>query len=497
MKLRCCSFNELKKLVKSTDSKIIMFGAGAIGQVTTPEILRDLDLLSYVDCYLDNSEAKWGSFIEACGNSYEVKSPSYLEACPSDTIILLNISRFPDVIRQLECMPCTEDMICFVMPMMLIHNFCSKASKSNVNLSDEPLIPKKLHYMWLGRKPLPDNLKKCIESWKKYCPDYEIIEWNEDNYDIEKHPYMKQAYDAGAYGFVPDYARIDILYNEGGFYLDTDVELKRSIDDLRYQKAFCGVEKWQIINFGGLSGSVKGNTMMKEFLDARGDVYFLNEDGSQNKNTCGFYDTRVALKHGYKIDGTSQAVGDINIYAYDYFQPYDYMSGIINETDNTHSIHWFSGGWLDEKMKKANEEAKKVYMDLYHKALGKVSNDDYDNRTITADINQLVLEPEFFQTVQAFYEIQMWGADNYNSAPREGLLIREMLQGNAVWESFTDNGVPVSKERLDQIHQKIGYLIAHNFPQLAALCTIPIYVVFDHADEKHNGLYRFATYSHA
>ena len=495
MRLCCNSFEEFKNQVIEGNCQIVMFGAGAIGQVTTPEILNDLELLSYVECYLDNSEAKWGTFIEACGKSFEVKAPDYLESCADSTVILLNISRFPDVIRQLEGMSCTRNMKCFVMPMMLIHNFCSERSKGKVILTDEPLIPKKLHYMWLGRKPLPDNLKKCIGSWRKYCPDYEIIEWNEDNYDISKHPYMEQAYQAGAYGFVPDYARIDILYTEGGFYLDTDVEIQRSIDCLRYQRAFCGVEKWQIINFGGLSGSVKGNPMLKEFLDEREKIYFLNEDGTQNKNTCGFYDTRVALKHGYKINGESQTVGDINIYASDYFQPYDYMSGIINETENTYSVHWFSGGWLDEKMKKANEEAKKVYLQLYHKALNSRNREGNTEDRITDDLNHLVLEPEFFHTVQTFYEIQMWGARNHKNAPREGLLIREMLKGNVIWENFTDNGMRVSRERLDQIHQKIGYLIAHNFPQLAALCTIPVYVVFDHADDQHNGLYRLATFS--
>jgi hypothetical protein len=369
MRLTCDSFEELKRVVFSTGCRIIMFGAGAIGQVTTPEILRNLDLLPFVDCYIDNNNAIWGTFIEACGESFQVRSPAYLESCGKESIILLNISRFPDVLRQLEGMSCTKDMICFVMPMMLIHNYCSRESQGNVALSEDPLIPKKLHYMWLGGKALPDGLKKCLESWEKYCPDYEIIEWNEDNYDITKHPYMEQAYKSGAFGYVPDYARIDILYDQGGFYLDTDVELKKSIDSLRFQKAFCGVEKWQIINFGGLSGSVKGNSMIKEFLDARKDIYFLNNDGTQNKNTCGFYDTRVALNHGYKINGESQAVGDINIYAYDYFQPYDYMSGIINETRNTYSIHWFNGGWLDEQMKKANEEAKKIYNTLYKRAI--------------------------------------------------------------------------------------------------------------------------------
>lgn len=369
MILRCSSFEEFERKVKKTRSEIVMFGAGAIGQVSTPEILNDRGLLENIVCYLDNDESKWGTYVETCGKKFEVRAPKYLEECSDQTVILLNISRFPEVINQLEDMSHTGKMECYVMPMMLIHNFCMEKSKGQPVLSDEALIPKKLHYMWLGRKPLPEKLRKCIDSWKKYCPDYEIIEWNEDNYDIGKHEYMKHAYDAGAYGFIPDYARIDILYNVGGFYLDTDVEIKRNLDDLRYQQAFCGVEKWQIINFGGLSGAVKGHSMLKEFLDSRSEISFYNSDGSLNKNTCGFYDTRVALQYGYKINGETQSVNGMNIYASDYFQPFDYMSGTINETENTYSIHWFNGGWLDEKMKEMNEASKKQYMELYRRAL--------------------------------------------------------------------------------------------------------------------------------
>ena len=369
MLLRCTVFSELAKEIRKFNKRIIMFGAGAIGQVITPEILKDLDCLNQVDCYLDNNRSMWRKKISACGIDFEVRSPEYLNECPAGTVILLNISRFSDVILQLEGMECTKDMDCYIMPMMLIHNYCSALSQGTPVMSDSPLIPKKLHYMWLGHNPIPDNLKKCIDSWKRYCPDYEIIEWNEDNYDISKHPYMKQAYENKAYGFIPDYARLDILYNEGGLYLDTDVEIKRNIDDLLYQEAFCGVEKWQVINFGGLSGAVKGHPMVKKFLDARADVFFIDKDGWPNRNTCGFYDTRVVIDAGYRIDGTTQNVGGMNIYAYDYFQPYDYMSGILNETAHTHSIHWFNGGWLDEKMKKANEESKRRYLELYERAV--------------------------------------------------------------------------------------------------------------------------------
>ena len=369
MKLRSCSWKEFERDVIKLGARIIMFGAGAIGQVTTPEILKSLDILDRVDCYIDNNRDIWGKRIFTCGRDIEIRSPEYLNECDASTIVLLNISRYAEVFKQLEGMACTEKMHCYMMPMMLLHNFCREKSGGYPNKSSEQLIPKKLHYMWLGGAELPDTLKKCIDSWEKYCPDYEIIRWDENNYDIDKHPYMKAAYTAKAYGFVPDYARLDILYNEGGIYLDTDVEIKRNIDDLLFQEAFCGVEKWQIINFGGMSGAVKGYPMVKKFLDAREDILFINPDGSQNRNTCGYYDTKVALDNGYRIDGTTQCINGMNIYAYDYFHPYDYMTGSLNMTENTHSVHWFNGGWLDDKMREANKESQRAYEKLYKEAL--------------------------------------------------------------------------------------------------------------------------------
>ena len=369
MNIKCCDFKKFAQEVSEKNSRIVMFGAGAVGSVISPQLLYFIGIFTHIDCYIDNNNSKWDTCIELYGRHIPVKSPAYLKKCDHNTVILINISRYVDAYRQLEDMECTQNMSAYIMPMLLIHNFCTSVSKGKAQLCGEPCIPKKIHYMWLGRKPIPDKLKRCIESWKKFCPDYEIIEWNEDNYDIEKNLYMKQAYEYGAYGFVPDYARLDILFNEGGFYLDTDVELKRSIETLRYQRAFCGVEKWQIINFGGLSGAIKGHKMIGEFLSARSMLKYVQADGRQNRNTCGYYDTQIALKQGYKPDGTTQTINDMNIYAYDYFHPYDYMSGTVNETEHTYSIHWFNGGWLDEKMKMANEEARQKYMDLYYKAL--------------------------------------------------------------------------------------------------------------------------------
>ena len=369
MKLVCCSFEKMKDDICRTGSRIVMFGAGVIGQVTAPEILKDYGLLENVDCYIDNNIGLQGTTINILGREYEIRSLDYLKECLEGTVVILNISRYADVYEQLSGMESTREMKCYIMPMMLIHNFCSSASEGEAIKAAEPLIPKKLHYMWLGRKSIPDKLKRCVESWRRFCPNYQIVEWNEDNYDIEKHPYMKQAYEVGAYGFVPDYARLDILYNEGGIYLDLDVEIKRSLDALLYQDAFCGVEKWQVINFGGLSGAIPGHPMVKKFLDARKNVEFFEKDGTQNRRTCGFYDTRVALGAGYRMDGKVQSIGGMTIYPYDYFHPYDYMSGIVNKTDNTYSVHWFNGGWLNDEMKRINEESRMNYVKLYNEAL--------------------------------------------------------------------------------------------------------------------------------
>lgn len=369
MTLRCSSFDEFAKRIKQEKRNIVLFGAGAIGAVIAPQILSSLCIFEYVDCYLDNDSSKWGKTVNVNGRDINIRPSQYLENCPDDTVVLINISRYVDVIAQLEQMDCTKQMDIYIMPMMLIHNFCEDESKGQPIMDDIPLIPKKIHYMWLGGTALPDNLKKCKESWKKYCPDYVIIEWNENNYDLSKHPYMMQAYEKKAYGFVPDYARLDILYTEGGIYLDTDVELKRTIEHLRYQGAFCGVEKWQIVNFGGMSGAIKGHPMIKKFLDGRKDISFIDSCGRQNRNTCGYYDTQIAINEGYNIDGTTQSINNMNIYGYDYFHPYDYMSGILNETVNTYSIHWFNGGWLDEQSKIANEKTRNEYLSIYEKSI--------------------------------------------------------------------------------------------------------------------------------
>ena len=369
MRICCGSFSELKNLINECDKRIIMWGTGLIGRVIAPELMANYGILENVECFIDNDSSKWGERVSVHGREIPIFSPKYISKIADRTVLFINISRFAEVIRQAEAISGTEDMDCYVMPMLLAHNYCRGISEGEAVYVKEPKIPKKIHYMWLGGKAIPKHIQKCIDSWKAYCPDYEIIEWNESNYDLSKNPYMKEAYEAKAYGFVPDYARLDILHQHGGIYLDTDVELIRNLDPLLFQKCFCCLEKWQDISFGGCSGSIPGHPTIKKFLDAREELRFINPDGTQNRNTCGFYDTQTALKLGYRINGETQTIEEMNVFAYDYFIPYDYMTGQLTKTEHTYSIHWYNGGWMTEEMKLANENVKREYESIYREAL--------------------------------------------------------------------------------------------------------------------------------
>ena len=148
-------------------------------------------------------------------------------------------------------------------------------------------IKKVISYCWFGHNPLPEKVKICISSWKRMCPDYKIIEWNESNYDINKHPYMRDAYENKKWAFVSDYARLDIIYEHGGIYLDTDVELVRSLDTLLDCGAFLSIDKEDLsVNTGLGFGAEARNPLIKKLLSAYDNACFIKEDGSLNLKAC-------------------------------------------------------------------------------------------------------------------------------------------------------------------------------------------------------------------
>lgn len=234
------------------------------------------------------------------------------------------------------------------------------------------MIPKIIHYCWFGGNPLPKSAQKCIDSWKKYFPDYEIKEWNESNYDVNKILYTKEAYEAKKYAFVSDYARFDILYTYGGVYFDTDVEVIKPFDEILKNGAFMGCEtdsnenEHISINPGLGVAVAPGQEIYKQILDAYSTFKFLNEDGTYNTTTIVKYTTDILLKNGLSDERGIQKVSGITIYPKEYFNPLDDLTGRLKIGGNTHSIHWYSKTWLSK-----SEILRSKITKPFHRLFGK------------------------------------------------------------------------------------------------------------------------------
>ena len=209
------------------------------------------------------------------------------------------------------------------------------------------MIPKKIHYCWFGGNPKPDSVQKCINSWKRFCPDYEIIEWNESNFDIHCMPFVEQAIEAKKYAFASDVARLMVVYENGGLYFDTDVEVVRNFDDLLENKAFLGFENNEYVASGLGFGSEADVEFFKRHIDAYRNEVFIKEDGSFNMLGCPRVATKLLVERGLVQNGQEQLVDNVRIYPTDYFNPFDSITGKLNKTNNTYSIHWYDASWSD------------------------------------------------------------------------------------------------------------------------------------------------------
>ena len=209
------------------------------------------------------------------------------------------------------------------------------------------MIPKKIHYCWFGRGEKPTLAKRCIASWKKYCPDYEIIEWNEDNFDIAKYPYAQYCFENRRWAFLSDFVRLAVVSEHGGMYFDTDVELIKSPDDLLQYDAFYGFENDENIatglGFGCVAGHPTVHAMKQAYLDLPRQV-----DGTYALAACPALNTRALLPFGLALNGERQNIAGAEILPADYLNPYDDPTGTLNKTKNTVSIHWYSKSWMSK-----------------------------------------------------------------------------------------------------------------------------------------------------
>ena len=233
------------------------------------------------------------------------------------------------------------------------------------------MIPKIIHYCWFGRNPLPESAIKCINSWKKFFPDYEIKEWNEDNFDVNMIPYTHEAYEAKKYAFVSDYARMWVLYHYGGLYFDTDVEVIKSMDDIVARGPFMGIEVDDMdgvsvaVNPGLGLGTERGLSLYREILDYYSQLHFVLDDGKFNNVAIVRITSQALVNNGLSNDNMLQKVANVWVYPSDFFNPLDDRTGVLKITKNTRSVHWYTKTW----MKKQNPLLKCIVR-LIHRYIG-------------------------------------------------------------------------------------------------------------------------------
>ncbi len=228
------------------------------------------------------------------------------------------------------------------------------------------MIPKIIHYCWFGNKELPDKVKSCISTWEKILPEYEIICWNETNFDVDICDFTREAYEVGKYAFVSDYVRFYALDKLGGIYLDTDMEILKPIDELLKNNYFFGFENETGRVASCMIGSKKNHLFNKEMLNYYNERSFIldNKKFDMRPNTLIIEDV-LNEKYGYRLNGKEIILDDIHIYPNDYLHPLNIITNELNITNNTYAIHWHTGLWVGWRTKLVKFIRLNIFIPLF------------------------------------------------------------------------------------------------------------------------------------
>lgn len=351
-------------IAESKGQIVACFGAGE----HFDNILKrfsDEKLYRYISFIVDNNQQLWGTVKHYQGKEYPVVSPDQLCSCAERGNLLVLVTShwyINEIIMQMDQIKTLDQVRVFVADLFDIPILDSPSFE--IKSVSEEKIPRIIHYCWFGKNTIPVEYQEYIETWKKCCPDYEIRLWNESNYDVTKNRYMRQAYDRGMWAFVSDYARIDIVHEYGGIYLDCDVELLRPLDKFLGVDMFCGFEDYIHIALGLGFGAVAGHPYLSSLLKYYEELKFIDEDGKMNLTPCPSYQTEVIRHYGIIAGNRFQETNHITVYPTEVFAPFSYW-GFGKITAQTCSIHHYSASWKDESEKKIHAKRKMLFKGLY------------------------------------------------------------------------------------------------------------------------------------
>ncbi|MCM1282783.1 MAG: hypothetical protein NC180_06705 [Muribaculaceae bacterium] len=342
--MRFSNSNIEELLEKQKAGSLYCFGAGG-------ELAGMLGQFGYLEW---NKKLKGIADNHRCGTTYKIGEAEYPVISPeelrssidSEDAILITSTYIYEIYRQLESYPELENTRCYIYRYMacapLQEQFDWEENKAYS-------IPPTIHYCWFGGGSLPDLYKRCMESWRRFCPDYEIKEWNEDNCDLNENLFVRQAYDCGKYAFVSDYFRLKVVYEYGGIYLDTDVELLKNLDPLRKNEAYCGLMFPGVVATGLGFGAMAHHIIIKRLMDLYQDRVFLKEDGRVYDTPCPELETGAMVKWGMRGGNRTQVLEGMTIYPTQVLNALDGYTGQLYKTENSFSVHHYAGSWVDKK----------------------------------------------------------------------------------------------------------------------------------------------------
>lgn len=356
MRVKRSSMRDFAHLV--SEKEIVCYGIGKeFSQIISA--YQGYEWIDKIGYLVDNNPEKKGETFRIGDKKYTINNLEELRKIPSENIVIFpTCAAFADIIEELNSYSWLDDVDCYVFHYMFN---VSEGKIEKIRQTDDVIIPPRIHYCWFGGNPLPERYKRYIDSWERYCPDYEIIEWNESNLDINETAFTSEAYKAGKFGFVPDYFRLKIIYEYGGIYLDTDVEVIKSLDDLRYNEAFCGMEYPGITAFGLGFGAVAHNEIIRGLMSFYKTKHFVNPDGSYDMTPSPVIQSNMIVDIGMKKSASFQNFKGLSVYPVDVLSPKNPYTGELRISENTYTIHHFDGTWMDsqEKVKK-HEKLKKA-----------------------------------------------------------------------------------------------------------------------------------------